>query len=1715
MLLSKFERPYYLVLLDRLNNQSNQCRVPQLPPRLRRFQIRRMRRQELDFEPQINLTQYMTKIFDTYKVWTSDPVAPAISLGVHIAGAYSAIKDIFKRAYEYICDFLDKTWTAAKKFASAAGVFMHSLFDYLRTKAPHMIRKMIHFFKALVGVDEKAENIIEHIAPDLVLQESLNLHPQVEETEDESLVTPFSPMEFNPQSASWITGAFTTLLTLGSTIMYGVSSMNNAISDPAFYLAKVNTLTAFALNIERIDPYKSARRIISLVYKAFTGNHYFEEFRCASDFATHYENIVKNLADTDHLVNPPATVIKLVREEFVSLRKCYDNCLILCPAEMSKIKTQYQHIEDRCRNFYAASYGSDRRIKPVSILMRGPPGCGKSQTQEHFIKQIMNVAIAASDIKETDSDYQIIQEHATRPSSLTRNCIGEAPKHDDGYCYQLFMILEEFQTSKSEELKAEWFNKFMKYIDDAPCPLEMAFKDKGSVYFNSPFVIGTGNFTSLCLPVEHPEAVHRRIDFDVIVAPRDRKDTMFDVTRHVTYKFSTQCLNAYGGHNPPNRTVKRLLDEHPDLKEGFNYDEFLCMVAAVYIERITGMSVPPIAPINYAALSSTGLLSCVKKTRQAAYFSHSLANTVQSPTNAVDISYREEGVLTTPPVRPEADTMSEATFSKYDQPPTTKSMRPNNTRKTRAPPPKVVSTRLSDITLAKQPEKVDNTTTALDDDDGIIELHCGEGTDCHNKQLTPLELFRLITFVPLKYSCSRMGEIVLQLAQLETILFHHYAPGYTQMRQIENPYQEYAKFAQDMYNVKTKFVTPRQRKAADSKRMGTIRWIHSVVSSLLTFCRSGPIYFVRQETSHNMPLRKAYCSMSATQRKLIRTDRPELKLPESARIALVNYEQRVSQLKNAKGRAKRNAARQKMHIAKKQAERQRLLTSDRNDHPRDKIDRHVRDDDGYYEDEYDNYNDIEDHDFDEAKEVFERLFAEERDVDVDRRTARIETEIRYTDTGFDWADDDEPYIPQIAVTTDVSKESKFAPDNTIMESLGYNTSIFYSKLAYSLYRDIDRFMNDREELTQLHTDMNSYYYTKRDYFKKNNIIRLLALTPVEKYPNVVDDLEYIFDNDLDIDAYFCILKQQGWFSGAKDLIPCVLRISKRDYTITDPIIGSVGHDAFPLALRAAQFHRGSDLNQEEVTKLQQIYRKNRFDRLSTQHIQVEEDNLSWIQNVCSIISSVMSIFLTGIVIYGLVSLGLYIHKMITGEEDDDDYLIAQSMSDYEAMNPHAQERFLTMLQSKDNYRAPHKGARKPKSFLARYSVTPQSASQDTQLRKIFANQYSVCQPNGHRLAGCTFVNGNTCLMNRHVFNAGSEFILVPYVPSQAHQCVTVHKDHITLLNENVDRDYVLFTVPGVQPHADIRKKFISRSRYNSSTNFGVASIMRLDQTGEDLPVPTVEPVRCHGIDATARDIKTLGITTTGKFVYTFLNAAPGECGNFVVCYGNGDDFTIVGMHMAARDKNSVGTPIFLEDLYYTLEDEDDRPVDPQADISLCLDDPIVGAYSYNTETFKFETPVLTNPTNKTTLAPTPFATCDPPLFGDVPVAPCELTNTNYLNTLKKEESMECCRNPAPIVISTMIDYKEPIVEALLAIRAPVTYLAGCKTLTSTEALYGAKAYDLAPFDFKTADGIRLKILGIKKIFLQYMLWCSICQAACPDDTCPHCSRTTIPNPHLS
>ena len=328
---------------------------------------------------------------------------------------------------------------------------------------------------------------------------------------------------------------------------------------------------------------------------------------------------------------------------------------------------------------------------------------------------------------------------------------------------------------------------------------------------------------------------------------------------------------------------------------------------------------------------------------------------------------------------------------------------------------------------------------------------------------------------------------------------------------------------------------------------------------------------------------------------------------------------------------------------------------------------------------------------------------------------------------------------------------------------------------------------------------------------------------------------------------------------------------------------------------------------------------------------------------------------------------------------------------------------------------------------------------------------------------------------------------------------------------DMDRDFAIVSFLGIQPHADIRSRFISRKEFQSITTFDTCSMLTLDTTAE-VPTEVSEPVQFLGIDSSTRAVNMNGkqiFTSNGKMVYTWKNSGPSKCGSILTHTRNGDEIVYLGIHVAGKNQTGVSTPIFIEDLHI-----DDSPYDAHADFSILHADPIVPVYALNDD-LVFETPVYTSPCNRTTYFPTPFADPDDPLLGAVDVAPCNLTVPNFITGLKKEESMEECRNPDPEAIRILDEYGPDITACLVPIKSHKTYVAGCTTLTVDQGLYGAPDLGVPGFDFSTADGGRLKLLGIKKRWLQFYFWCYACLCAVDGPVCPHCRRESAPNPHLA
>lgn len=348
-------------------------------------------------------------------------------------------------------------------------------------------------------------------------------------------------------------------------------------ASPANFYKTMNALSS----IEKFDFSKLAS-FANVIYHAITGRDLTVEYEIEREFNESTSKLIDCLQELDNSINPTAELQMRITSEFLRMERSYP--ALLSDGKRSQARTTlYKHLESKVRPWVAGVKNGAPRVKPVVIVLSGTSGTGKTSAQKGLVAHVPQQLAAIFEGKDRE-DVSIYAAHARMSTSYSIPCLGQKNEFDDGYRDPLFYCLEEYQTTKIDALKTEWFNHFMKCIDDQPYPLNMAF-DKGNRYFNSPFVIATGNFKNNThhTPVEDPEAYYRRLELDLIVT-RAAYDGPFDPYKHSVFTPSPTMIRTLKGDKTPSLYLKEYFT-----KNGygpFNYDTLLSLVVGTYIDRL-------------------------------------------------------------------------------------------------------------------------------------------------------------------------------------------------------------------------------------------------------------------------------------------------------------------------------------------------------------------------------------------------------------------------------------------------------------------------------------------------------------------------------------------------------------------------------------------------------------------------------------------------------------------------------------------------------------------------------------------------------------------------------------------------------------------------------------------------------------------------------------------------------------------------------------------------------------------------------------------------------------------------------------------------------------------------------------------------------------------------------------------------------------------------
>lgn len=336
--------------------------------------------------------------------------------------------------------------------------------------------------------------------------------------------------------------------------------------------------TVSCLNVLGKVDFTKLGSFANVVYHAITGNDFTINLQMTREFTESTTKLADLLAQLDNCKNPTIELQHAITEQHQRMELCYP-ALLAYDNDANKNRTAlYNHLHKKAAPWLAGSKAGDTRMKPIAIVLFGGACCGKTTAQNNLVRDVPTQLAALFQTCDR-SETSIFAAHGRMSSVHGVPCLGKKTEFEDGYRDQLFYAFEEYLTSKSAAIKAEWALHFMKCIDSQPYPLNMAF-DKGNRYFNSPFVIATGNAKQHYTELEDADAYYRRIEFDLTVT-RDGPGGFYKST---WFTPSAKMKEIYCSEKAPSAFVKLFLFKHRF--EKFNYETLLYLVVGAYMDRL-------------------------------------------------------------------------------------------------------------------------------------------------------------------------------------------------------------------------------------------------------------------------------------------------------------------------------------------------------------------------------------------------------------------------------------------------------------------------------------------------------------------------------------------------------------------------------------------------------------------------------------------------------------------------------------------------------------------------------------------------------------------------------------------------------------------------------------------------------------------------------------------------------------------------------------------------------------------------------------------------------------------------------------------------------------------------------------------------------------------------------------------------------------------------
>jgi len=1418
---------------------------------------------------------------------------------------------------------------------------------------------------------------------------------------------------------------FATLATSLTAIMSTVSDGLHSTKFDVFN-RKLFSVLSWIVQAERVHFLSHSKRVANALYCFVTGNDLFAEFEIAKSIGKLYQAIDQELNAIELLKNPPYSQCKSVQLNVAKFKKFVYSALEMYPQKQTYYNTLLATIEKRTGNIVASAMGSVPRMKPVSVVMFGKSGIGKNDVQDVIMQTLMPLVKTLMDqqVGMTDMETALYESHCKKSGVFVRNCMGEKEEYMDGYQNQLVEIFEEYLTSNQQEINVEWANEFLAHIGYASIRLNMAFQNKGQVFFDSPFVFANGNAleSGHVISVKDKDALYRRIDFDLQAFANSSYDGEYDVMKSIVFKFSKEAVDMSTKAYAPNGLAKLVPFIGKTMTDMFTFIDILKLIALVYVERVRSYSLRE--GIDVARTS---------KVLNTAKIGFSLPQHLKGFNMASKVNYH---------IDPK-DMGTKLQAGDCDKLPPGEIITLFDKRKVALNSVNIFPVCVNHDVMMRM---VDRYWTVLNPHDPLFSGWDYAARDVWRFSTTNLFSNYVFFSRALKSTCefAKDAKTVRQKK-----FFCHKVENLDRMAlALKTALTE----ASDNWAGVDRAAQVRELKAAKSSM--------NAAEKEISYKATGGKVALTPEQERDRARRaketKAYMDKrrAANAARIRERNRKRDQEREDARRALALAQPSTVPVKRAK-KGKRGGKQRAIQEARDRKYNTKLQAG-------------------------------------EKKSVAAEVLSKARPSTYLNGLASGKTLVYPEEAKLS-------HFQKIKASASMHRAywlARYRLENVVA---WYNARVALPDVRQRSVCDPRMYVNQAfVELVNI---------AKPDW-SEAIIVSLVNRTEYAYINACLGDILDILDKcvtevDFAVLVYSFMMDTKHAENDMKHIKSNFALLVDFILSGCDPNYVFLGKRALaadmPIVLLGYVYKRFST---QESDFADQYLTTTYQDRLTVcvQHWEVNEDTLLTprqqnIQWYAELTVNIVGGVVLGYALYKLAKMIIAYFYEPTKAEMLIDLIIDMKTSDWDEVvsileNDETMGRLVTddfaegvatqgTSGSEKQKRAKRGAGTKPgKRYAEKVKTNLQAGLQSVQVRqKMMRNLYFLTRPvDGELVANCLFLKGSICVMNDHVYKSRDDFQFCSYVQGLCgRDFVEVDKSQMVVLGRMPDRDLIYLSIPGMRRHGDITNFFLSRDAYYKRSQ----AIMDVAMLTIDLNsfAPVIDPIAEVRIRPHEKENIDDEITPTyvfDRYTYAWRGSKPGACGTPLTAEV-ASDLVIMGIHAAGQPAINfgVGVPIWTDD-FKLFEDTQNAGVRLQCgDTMSFLDRDLVGAYDISTK-HEFVTPIRTSPSNVSQFKKTVFTKQS--FRGGPEKIPADLTREAYANCLLKEEEIKGMNKESKEATLLARTFQDKLMEGFVDV--PTRSLLDCQTLTFDEAMwdYG----NLGSFDFSTAQGIRLKMLGIDK-----------------------------------